>query len=52
MFVRLATTLSRRGSTPGAAPNLERPRVPWLLVLAGTVVAANVAAAVLTLAGQ
>lgn len=52
MLVRLATNLSRRSAVPGAAPNLERPRVPWLLVLAGAVVAANVAAAVLTLVGQ
>ena len=50
MLLRLATTLSRRGA--GTAPNLERARVPWLLVLAGTILVANVAAAVLTLAGQ
>ena len=49
MLVRLATNLARR---PAAAPNLERPRVPWLLLLAGAVFAANVAAAVLTLAWQ
>jgi hypothetical protein len=52
VLVRLATNLSRRSAAANATPNLERPRVPWLLVLAGAVVLANVAAAVLTLVGQ